>query len=440
MIPLLTLALHLHNPTEPAEHPSLSLLGVSTATWQDSGADNCPNSQWTMWEKQVVPLDNQSHGSAHLFELYQTKEGRQAIISRLQKLHLNSYRFSIEWSHIEPQEGVFLTEMLIPYIELCKDLKDAKIQPMVTLLHFSEPLWFHEKGSFEKEENISFFLNFVHRIYPYLTQEYQGCPLVEYICTINEPAIDAFSRYIYGSFSPGKKLSFTTAATFLLNALEAHARIYRECKSISPKTQIGIVHQRLCFVPTSFLLSPVTHYLNEFLNEASLRFIATGTFSFYLPLFCNIEKTGEKPQADFLGLQYYSRPLLGFSGSTCQDEPMTQMPFREDPKGLYEALVDTYEKCHLPIIITENGISTNDPIQRKRYLAQALNAAYEAQQKIGKENIQGYYLWSFCKNAEWDMGMHPQNFGIYSLDNTGFLSEEPQEGFEPLLFKEKKGE
>lgn len=409
------------------------LFGVSTATWQDSGAQNCPHSQWSQWENINVAADNRSGQSANLFKLYQTAQGHQEIISRLQKLHVTSYRFSIEWSHIEPQEGVFCQEALEHYLNFCKALRDADISPMVTLLHFSEPQWFHNKGSFEEESNIAYFLCFVQKIYPSLTQEYNGSPLVEYICTINEPAIDAFSRYVYGSFSPGQKLNFSKAGKFLYHALKAHAQIYDICKPMSPSTQIGIVHQRLCFIPTNFLISPLTNTLNQLINEAPLRFLNTGKFELHIPLFCHMDIQDTKPHADFLGLQYYSRPLIGFSGSTSYHEPMTQMPFREDPEGLYEAILDTYAKCPIPLIITENGISTHDETQRSRYLQRALYAMSKARAVIGDENLQGYYLWSFCKNAEWDMGMSPQNFGAYPLNAQGELAQEPHSGISPFI-------
>mgnify|MGYP000302446564 CR=1 FL=1 len=185
------------------------LLGVATCTYQDSGSENCPDSQWATWELKKVAPDNRSGKSADLFSLYQTDAGRQEIISRLNRLGVNTYRFSIEWSHIEPREGEFHKEKLDIYINLCKALHNAKIQPIVTLHHFSEPKWFHEKGSFEKEENIQYFERYVRYISGPLTQSYKKSRhLVRYICTINEPSIEAFSRYIIQAYSPGCTLNF----------------------------------------------------------------------------------------------------------------------------------------------------------------------------------------------------------------------------------------
>lgn len=420
-------------PTLSVSFPPSFLMGIATATWQDSGALHCPDSQWTMWEKKCVKEGNRSHLGAQLFSLYKTKEGRATLIDRLQKLHVNCYRFSIEWSQIEPQEGLWNQEILNYYVELCQDLQDAGIAPMVTLHHFSEPLWFHEKGSFSKEENIPYFVNFAIKVSPILTQLYKGKPLVEYICTINEPAIDGFSRYVRGAFSPGQFLQFELAGRFTFHALQAHSILYPLIKQMSPTTQVGIVHQRLTFVSSNPLFAPVTSPLNQLLNEAPLRFLSTGHFSLYVPFLCSIDEMREKPQADFLGLQYYARPVISLMGSSSYHEPMTEMPMKEDPEGLYEAIVDTYKKCSIPIIVTENGISTHSEAQRARYLSRALYALKQARDVIGKENLKGYVVWCFCKNAEWDMGIEPQNFGAYLLDENKKLTLYPQAGMNPFI-------
>lgn len=407
------------------------LFGTATCTYQDSGSVNCPNSQWADWEKHCLPENNRSGKSADLFTRYSTSAGRREIIDRLKKIGANSYRFSLEWSHIEPHQGAIDYQKLKIYVDFCKELRWNGITPMVTLHHFSEPKWFHELGSFEKEENIEHFIHFAVKVFPYITQSYWGRPLVEHICTINEPGIEAFSRYVRGAFSPGYRMRFERAGKFLLNALKAHTVAYKRFKQIKPRIQIGAVHQYLKFIPTNPLLFPVARYLNRLINDASLRFFKEGVFELKIPFLCNIEERDFEPKADFVGLQYYTRPVIGLTGSTSFYEPMTQMPFREDPEGLYEAIINTHRAYKAPVIITENGISTHDSKQRSRYMERALYAAGEAAKVIGLDNLLGYYDWSFCNNSEWDMGMHPQAFGAYGFP-LGSLSESPKEGMEPF--------
>jgi beta-glucosidase len=393
------------------------LFGTATCTYQDSGSIHCPDSQWAMWEEKKVPENNRSGSSANFFELYKTREGRRQITDKLQELGVNSYRLSIEWSQIQPEEGKWNEVNLQVYVNLCKHLRDHGITPMITLHHFSEPLWFHKKGSFEKEENIDYFIQFAGKVFPPLTQSYRGKPLVEHFCTINEPAIEAFSRFVRGAFSPGAFLNFKRAAHFLKGALKAHCLAYNVLKESAPESvKIGIVHQYLKFVPTNPLLFPITSYMTRLVNDASLNFFSTGKFEFKMPFVNVTDHTLPKPKTDFIGLQYYARAVIGMLGPTGYHAPMTQMPICEDPEGLYEAIIQTHKAYQAPVIVTENGISTHDAGQRSRYLLRALYAAQRAAEVIGTSNFLGYYLWCFSDNFEWDMGMKPQAFGAFSLD------------------------
>ena len=288
------------------------LIGVATSTYQDSGSVHCPNSQWASWEMKILPLESRSCSSANLYQLYQSSAGLYEITKRLQILGVNSYRFSIEWSQIQPGFNQYDLKSLDPYINLCKHLRDHGIQPMVTLYHFSEPKWFHEMGSFSQKDNIKYFIEFARMIAPYFVQIHQGKPLVELFCTINEPAVDAFSRYVHGTFSPGESRQFYKAGIFLKNALLAHDSLYELLKKLSPTTRVGISHAYLHFESLNLLLCPVARYMNRLLNETVLRVFKTGVFELKIPFACHIVEKGLKFQTDFVGLQYYARPLIGF--------------------------------------------------------------------------------------------------------------------------------
>lgn len=429
------------------------IFGVATCTYQDSGSKNCPNSQWVNWEEKVIknPADR-SGKSADLFGMYKTPEGRREVIDRLAQLGVTTYRFSVEWSHIEPQKDKLVGENIQVYVDLCKDLRQAGIEPLVTLHHFSEPKWFHEAGSFENEENIQYFTRFAEKMVEVLGDS------VQKYCTINEPAIEAMSRYVRGAFPsgpavdqtppnsligrvfalsrfilsyfvPGCLLNFNRAGNFLHGALKAHTAAYKAMKEKNPNLEVGIVHQYLKFIPTNLLLAPVTTYLTHLINDVVLNYFKTnGHFKFNMP-FCHIEARDAKPETDFVGLQYYARPIIGLMGPTgAHGAAKTLMPFYEDPEGLYEAIVDTYDHFNKPIIITENGISTKDDEQRARYTRRALYAMYQAADKIGSQNLRGYYYWCLVRNLEWDMGMNPQDFGTYALNEDGSIATEPKQG------------
>ena len=322
------------------------------------------------------------------------------------------------------------------WVDFCKHLRNEGIAPMVSLHHFSEPKWFHEKGSFEKEENIEDFKRFTEKVGPYLVQDYNEKPLVDHICTINEPSIEAFSRYIRGTCSPGVTFDFERGGQFMKTTLKAHREVYNILKAMQPEVQVGIVHQRLDFHATNILISPVTRYLSRFVNETVMNTFKTGTFELEIPFACpyllpgcHIREEEMDLKTDFVGLQYYVRPLVGQTGSTSYHAPMTEMPFREDPEGLYEAILEAFMAFGVPVIVTENGISTKDSIQRNRYNQRALYAMQRAQEKIGRENLLGYYYWCMTDNFEWDMGQN-QFFGAYDVDEEGNIAEEPKPGMD----------
>jgi beta-glucosidase len=97
---------------------------------------------------------------------------------------------------------------------------------------------------------------------------------------------------------------------------------------------------------------------------------------------------------------------------------MTLMPFREDPAGLFEAITKSYDAFNIPVIVTENGISTASEDQRDRYLSRALYAVKKAEEQLPNGVLKGYFLWSLIDNLEWDLGMKPQAFGAFSAKKT----------------------
>lgn len=413
------------------------LYGVGTSTYQDSGATHCPHSQWTAWENKN-PQRDQSGRAADLFSLYQTQP--LEIIKRLKLLSVNTYRFSLEWSQLEPEPGKLDVNTLQCYVKFCQILRDHDIQPFITFHHFSEPHWFHQRGSFEREENINYFAEFCSWAFKELIQPYKGKPLVQYFCTINEPGIDAYCRYLTGLFSPNLICRFKRGATFLLNMLRAHCKVYTALKDIAEKAKamdikVGISHQYLRYYPEHFLMRPIVSMVNKF-TDTVLSFFKTGIFEYKIPLICHVTAnctSPHKPKTDFVGVQFYGRCYLGLRGIHTKNKPATTMwGVHEDPEGLYEAVLATFEAFNVPIIVTENGISTDCDEQRARYLERAFYAAEQAKEKIGSNNFLGYILWSFSDNFEWFLGWKP-HFGAFSLTENRTLNEHYKAGVEPFV-------
>jgi beta-glucosidase len=401
--------------------PETFLWGAALSEYQNSGALNCPDSNWAHWEatrfKNGKPhiVHNQKSGKADDFW-----HSYAADIKLMLKVGINSLRFSIEWSVIEPQEGQFNEQALQYYYKRCKALQEAGITPMITLHHFTHPQWFELLGAFEKEENIDYFIRFCKKVFDLLA----SC--VQLWCTINEPAIYAFQGYIRGVFPPGKKNIFT-ALRVLKNLMQAHTQVYATLKAMphGHHVHIGFIHQCLAFKPYNTInpLERVTAYvLNYFVDQLTLNFCFSQFFKIYIPGVIHLEYRAPHDQklADFIGINYYSRVLVRSQWSIRQPlisahyphEIMTDMPYAIYPNGLYDT-IKKISTLNIPIYITENGIADAQDTRRNLFLKHYLHALEKALKK--GFDVRGYYYWTLMDNFEWNEG-YTMKFGLYSVN------------------------
>jgi len=427
--------------------PEQFLFGFAIAEQQNSGAKNCPDSNWSHWESTTFPdgrphiKDNQRSGKAcNHWNLYKTD-----ISLMKEDFQANAFRFSLAWDRIEPQEGVFSEEALDHYSDEVNALLAASITPMITLHHFAHPMWFEELGAFEKEENIAYFVRYAQKVFEKLGDR------VPLWCTINEPTIYTFQGYLGFNcvFPPAKSDglfgSFKLGAKVLRNLMQAHVEVYRSLKAMphGDDAQIGLVHQYLSFhSKTSYsLFTPIEYFtpwcLNEFLVDSVINFLKTGMFSYKWRFIANetyhapLDNNRPAPAqiSDFVGLNYYSRVLLEFDISklfscdfknimkpSCESgETMTDMPYAIYPVGIYKALHHVAE-IGLPIYITENGVpdyNNENDTRRVKWIKEYLKAVSLALED--GLDIRGFFYWTLTDNFEWDGGYN-YKFGLYSID------------------------
>lgn len=170
-------------------------IGAATSAYQVDGAETNKESTWALWEKKhnLTPEERSGLAVGHW-------DNMDAVIVRLTALGMKEYRFSVEWSKIEPTQGHYDQLAIQHYVTFCDKLKQAGIEPLVTLHHFSLPIWFADFGGFEKEENIALFVNFSEMMFRELRPH--GA---KHWATINEPGI--FTSVGYGGlgdFPPSK--------------------------------------------------------------------------------------------------------------------------------------------------------------------------------------------------------------------------------------------
>lgn len=408
--------------TSDVSFPEDFLWGTATAAHQVEG-DN-ENSNWGNWEKQKdengkprILNGDVSGKTANQWELYRED------IKLMKELGVNSYRFSLAWSKIQPTKESFDENALKHYDDVINALIENGIEPMITLHHFTHPQWFEEIGAFEKEENIKFFVDFSKKVFARYRDR------VKYWCTFNEPNVFITSAYFNTHFPPGKHDPELAGIVFE-NILKAHVKVYKELKSQNPnpKSQIPMIG----FVQSTFQFEPyrrwhlgdwaIARISSNLFNDTSLSFFRTGTMNYYLPF--QTSRTYTDPEApnslDFIGLNYYSHYAfkfdLDFRKATrsipLEDEEMTDMPYTIYTEGIYRAIKEVAE-LDKPIIITENGIADAKDDRRAKYIRESLYAVSKAIRD--GYDIRGYYYWSLIDNFEWAEG-YSMKFGLYEVD------------------------
>ncbi len=338
----------------------------------------------------------------------------------MRALGVRSYRFSLEWSKIEPEPGRIDREAVAHYHEVIDALRSAGMRPMVTLHHFTHPLWFEDLGAFERAANIEHFVAFGERMF----REYADG--VDLWCTINEPGVCVTMGYVLGRFPPGRA-DPATAATVLRNMLVAHARVYRRLKAL-PKgegAEIGLVKNVLQFDPYRRwhpLDWLVARLLDAAYNRSILGFLEDGEFRMYVP--GRVRRVESYPDGqgatDFIGLNYYSHtyiktrfdPRWPLERMLRADDVITDMPYPIYAEGLYRAL-RRVSRLGKPIIVTENGIADARDDRRETFIRRYLYALSVAHRE--GVDVRGYYYWSLLDNFEWAEGFD-MRFGLYAVD------------------------
>jgi len=333
----------------------------------------------------------------------------------------NAHRMSVEWSRIQPTPDTWDEDALDRYRTMLRGLRERGMTPMVTLHHFSDPLWFYEAGGWEKEESVSQFEKYVRKTVEAL-KEY--CTLW---CTFNEPNGYALNGYIHHgatAFPPGKnnlKLAFQVIATMV----RAHAAAYHAIHEIQRESRVGYALHYRSFIPYrswSPLDKLAVNIAFNALNNGFPSALATGVMRSPLGSIKIPEAQGTQ---DYFGFNYYTRDYVTFDlrkpktmfahNFFAKDADLSMNKFMaNEPQGMFEGLkwiVRTFP--NLPILITENGVEDADDHMRPRYLAQHIHQAWRAVNFNWP--VKGYFHWTLVDNFEWDRGW-TQRFGLWGLD------------------------
>jgi beta-glucosidase len=352
-------------------------------------------------------------------------------VALMKALGANSCRLSIEWSRLEPEDGRWDEAAWEHYADELRQLRAVGIEPMVTLLHFTLPLWLAERGGVVSPEFPVRFARFAAEAARRLGDG------VDLWCTLNEPNVQMYLGYLEGVWPPGRRSPQEAVAAFA-GMLRAHAAAARAVRDHDRQGQVGVVVNMVAFDPASRWL--LTDWLaareaGEAYNWAFLHSIATGRMrlsAFGLP-----ELDEPLPalsgSVDFVGINYYRRELARFSPWAVGlvrlgpgPGPRSDLGWEVHPEGLLRLLREAWIRYRLPLYVTENGVADAHGSLRGRFVrAHALAIERAAAQGIP---VRGYYHWSLLDNFEWAEGFAPR-FGLYRVEYPS-LERRPAAGAE----------
>lgn len=324
-----------------------------------------------------------------------------------QELGHTAHRFSIEWSRIEPEEGVFNKEAITHYRAVLKALKDRNITPFVTLWHFTLPQWFAESGSFERADSPEIFARYAAHVVSELGD------LCEHFSTMNEPNVFGSNGWLRGSWPPFKRFLLTdkiaitnSGRTYesrahkglqpvklyfkvMKNLALSHNVAYEAIKKVSPDTEVSVVKHVIVFGAN---WNPFNKIKAAIANYA----------------WTSIYMNRTHKHCDSIGLNYYFYTQFGDK----REWKKTDMDWNFAPDRIYDALkmLGKYKK---PLFISEAGLADADDSDRAEYIKRQVEATWQAIQD--GYDVRGHLYWSLLDNYEWALGFE-KRFGLVEVN------------------------
>ncbi len=353
---------------------------------------------WWRWEKEAGK-ENSGSACRH-YDLYELD------FELAKGLGHNAHRLSVEWSRIEPEKGKFSETALKHYTDVILALRVRNIEPVVTLHHFTNPIWLADLGGWRDKRSVDYFLRYSERVVRALAKH------VRTWITLNEPTIYFSHAYLFGVWPPQEK-SIRKMMVVKSHLAAAHIKAYRMIHKVYkelnlPKPSVSIAQHMQAFVPCTPSMK------NKF-----AAFLRHKWFNLGL-----IDQFVRHKALDFIGLNYYSRQLVelkkwglrNLAADVCKSDhhsvKKNSLGWDIYPEGLCDLLLKL-KKYNLPVMITENGICASDDALRWEYISGHLEAIHRAMEQ--GVPVTGYLYWSLLDNFEWDKGFGPR-FGLIDID------------------------
>jgi len=371
--------------------------GAATAAHQIEGGNT--NSDFWAMEHSGAPHIKEPSGDAcdsyHRFG---------DDIRLLAEAGLKAYRFSVEWARIEPAEGEVSRAQLLHYRSMIDTCLEHGVMPMVTLHHFTNPAWLAAKGGLRAPDIVERFTSYVETCCEILDG-------VGWVVTINEPNMDALFGQLFqqDGDADAPTDSPTVAMARMpwpsLELAEILIRMHRAAVEVlRAKTQakVGWAIAAQAFTPTPG-------------NEDVWDKVFQQWEGIYLDA-----SAGD----DFIGLQSYTSQPVDDIGPVPHpehpDNTLTGWAYR--PDALAINLRRYWARYQMPLLVTENGIATDDDERRIAYVTGALQGLKAA--VSDGVDVLGYCYWSLLDNYEW--GSFEPTFGLIGVDRHGDFARTPK--------------
>ncbi len=401
-----------------ADFPASFLFGTATSATQIEGG--CTTSDWFAFARQPGRIKGGDRPDTACDAWHRW----ESDVALQRSLGLGAHRMSIEWARIEPRHGEIDRAALDRYRAMIGGLRDAGIEPMVTLHHFTLPAWLAERGGIlakEFPERLAQFARLAAR---------ELGDVCRFWVTVNEPNVLAAQSYLLGYWPPA-----TTSPASAIRAhhrlLEAHVAAYRAIKDLhGDAARVGVAHHLRVAEPErpgSVLDRAAARTFARVFNEAFA--IATCEGRMYGPLDAIVRGrrgfrvADARGTQDFFGINYYSRDLVRFAAHRPGElfaarrvppgAPLSDLGWEIYPAGL-GALARTWgRRSGVPVYVTENGIADAADTRRAAFLVDHLR---ELRMAIADGvDVRGYFHWSLLDNFEWAEGYEPR-FGLFEVD------------------------
>ena len=399
----------------PVRLPRDLLLGSATAAHQvEGGLEN----DWMRMEREHPEKVKDGGSAAVAIDHYHRFD---ADIAQLQSLHQNAYRFSVEWARVEPEDGRFDPSALRHYAEVVHACVRRGIEPVVTLQHFTLPVWLADRGGVLAPDAPARFARYAAACAEAFGDD------VRWWITLNEPNVLSVFAYSNGEWPPYES---STAGAFAASEalLRLHAAATAALRTVAvarrQEPRISIAHHERRLRPaTTALLDRLCAPLPDFIfNRWFLRSCERGRV--LPPIGTGQHVPGLRGSLDFIGLNYYCEEQVRFDLSAAatlfaqplpvpETDPRSTFGWSIDPGGLYRAITSLWEEFHLPVMVTENGVADDHDELREAYIREHLRALAEAID--AGADVRGYLYWTAWDNFEWLEG-YGQRFGLASVD------------------------